>query len=139
MENIYEILEENALLNTGEDSYCSYFDPKNNIFVILEAFDTESEDFYKRYEKENKTKVYSMPFRSACERGVMKIFYQLLTDDERALAESYPYRKGFFQYMRETGLIYRYYEARDVVTYRLLQNIEAQCGVKMDFSQLSVF
>lgn len=139
MKNIYEILDMHGYINHSVNGYCAYFDPKNNTFEILEAFDTDSEDYYRKYEKHNKTKVYPMPFESECKKGVWKIFYQILTDEETATAQAFDGTGGFFQYMYETGLITRYNEARDMMITSVLQNIEAECGTNMDLTQLTKF
>ena len=42
-----------------------------------------------------------------------KIFDEILTDEEREIVDSYPYRKGFFRYLRETGIYETYRVAQE--------------------------
>lgn len=53
--------------------------------------------------------------------AIWKEFYAMLTPEEYALAKSYPYRRGFFDYLRETGLDGIYEEARMIVIVREFQ------------------
>lgn len=49
---------------------------------------------------------------------IWRVFYAMLDPEQFIIAKSYPYRRGFFEYLRETGLDGIYELARMIVVIR---------------------
>lgn len=61
----------------------------------------------------NRRNLIQTPFHNSVSYHARKIFRENLTPKERRVVNSFPYRHGFFEFLRETGLIYKYYWAEE--------------------------
>lgn len=92
----------NDILNTYACEYTTYFDLNNKCFVLLESSCYGIDDG-----------LIAAPYKEECRFSAWDIFWKSLDAEERALAESFDEKHGFFDFLRETGLIFRYYDAED--------------------------
>ena len=93
----YHTFINNSLFNHTGVEFVTYYDPSHNAFVAYEL-DVRVPNCY-----------VETPCNQAIEYPAMKRFWQLLDDSSRAIAESFSEKRGFFQFMRDTGLI-EYYD-----------------------------
>lgn len=49
-------------------------------------------------------------------------FYSLLSEEEYEIATSYPYKRGYFNYLKETGLFEIYEAAEEIVAFKALSD-----------------
>ena len=96
---LYTTFINNDLFNHAGVEFVVYYDPSHNAFIACE----HDAHIPKRYVK--------TPYNQAVNFPSMKKFWQSLDDSSRALAESFSEKRGFFQFMRDTGLIEYYDEA----------------------------
>lgn len=108
-----------GLINKEYDGYHMYYDK-----------------FTRRFEPyESAFMPYSNLILTPCEykmtQAIWKEFYAILTPEEYDLANSYPYKRGFFGYLHETGLFDRYEEARITVTVNAFQKWLFENNIKI--------
>lgn len=135
--NIYSILEWNDLLNTTDSSCCRFYDPAINNCVIL-SLETGDIDYYEDYEKENETTVYALPYKEECEDFAKRNFTKYLSDEERDIVNRYDGNGGFFAYLKETGIIERFIDAKGIAADYVIRSIERKCNRSIDVAGLTI-
>lgn len=111
---------ENSIIYYINNSYGDlmfYYSTKDGCFYAM----TEQEASYKNNAKLGLILApctYTREFKSE----VWKEFRNMLSEEERAIADSYPYRRGYFNYLEEEGLIDTYYAAKECVLRRECDN-----------------
>lgn len=135
--NTYTLLECKGLLNTTGGPYCSFYDPAINNCVLL-SLEADDIDYYENYEKANKTKVYKMPYREACDDFAKRNFKRYLSAEERDIVDRYEGNGGFFAYLRETGMIERFEETKNIAANDWLHRIEKACNRSIDIAALTI-
>lgn len=106
---LYEKIEFMGLINRECNGYHMYYNKNTD-----------------RFEPYNSAFMpYSNLILTPCEykmkQAIWKEFYAILTPEEYTIANSFPFKRGFFDYLRETGLIGRYEEAHITVIVRIFQ------------------
>jgi hypothetical protein len=64
------------------------------------------------------------PYANSFQRDVWKEFWDLLDPEARIIAKSFPEKRGFFQYMNESGLIGQYDAAYAIAAEKAIENWE---------------
>ena len=124
MYNNYNFYKNIGFFNEVGLELVVYYDPKYNNLIALE----ESERILKRY--------VETPYDSF-KYDAMKRFWDTLDNEHRVLADSYTERRGFFQFMRETGLIDFYNEAYAAVAEEFVQMWEAKNHLNIDWDSIT--
>lgn len=93
----YNTFINNSLFNHAGVEFVTYYDPSQNAFVACEHDVRVPKCFVET------------PYDQIVETPAMKKFWQSLDGNSRDLAESFGKKRGFFQFMRDTGLI-EYYD-----------------------------
>lgn len=115
-----------------------------SVFEVINSVDSGYRSFYDTVEKEFlvsdeellEPRYIKVPFASQARSAAWKLFYDSLDEDELAIANDYPYRRGFFDYMRETGLIVKFYDAEQTAITAMFEswvkknNITVPCNIK---------
>ena len=97
MSTLYDFFEMNGLINIcGVDSVV-YYDTRRHRFEVRE-----------RSNRKVRASLVKTPYKESFNRSVWKRFWESLTPEENALANSFDEKHGFFDFMRETGLIDKY-------------------------------
>jgi hypothetical protein len=91
------------LLNSVPDGIHVYYNKRFKRFQYHYESDLSSENLIKT------------PCTYEMKREFMKNFYALLSEEEYNVAKSYPFRKGYFSYLKEVGL-YEIYEEAERLT-----------------------
>ena len=96
----------------------------NNIFDLLNNvpdgihvyYNKRFKRFQYHYESDlSGGNLIKAPCTYEMKREFMKNFYALLNEEEYNIARSYPFRKGYFSYLKEVGL-YEIYEEAERLT-----------------------
>lgn len=126
----YDFLRSNGLVNTVGIDIVTYYDPKHNVFrhvnhsVSLRKNGITSKEF---------DSYVALPYDTNYNKSAWGKFYELLSEDQLILATSYPYRKGYFNYLRETGLIDYYEEARELIAQDVISTWEFYHDISPDW------
>ena len=105
----YEKIFTMNLINEVPEGLHMYYDKNSHTFELYE-FDSISDP-----------NLILTPCAYLMKSAIWKEFYSMLTPEEYTIAKSYPYRRGFFDYLRETGLYGIYEEASMTVIVREFQ------------------
>ena len=119
----YEFYKNIGFFNEDGLDLVVYYDPKYNKLIALE----EGARILKRYVK---TPYDSFKYRA------MQGFWNTLDGKHRALADSYTERRGFFQFMHETGLIDFYNEAYAAGAEEFVLSWEAKNHLNIDWDSI---
>ncbi len=112
------------LFNHSGLEYVIYYDTKSSRFVALP------------YGEKNDTNLIETPYVQAMSSAIWKEFRDSLDERDRVLAESFEEKHGFFQFMRETGLIAKYDAARDVVAENVISAWETANSLCIDWAHI---
>lgn len=123
----YNTFNEKNLLNRAGNELVVYYDTKHKLFT------TRSYDACRVPKHFVQT-----PYAEEAKRPGMKMFWQMLDDEHRSLAESFEEKRGFFQFMRETGLIDYYDEAFAQVAEEIICDWERENHLKLDWDNINV-
>lgn len=119
----YSFLESEGLVNHSEVELVTYYDPVNGTFEVYDPDRSWKENGFTK-------KVFSrfilLPYDIEYSRAAWKLFYERLTEEETELAQSCPYRKGYFGYLRETGLIGIYEDAKNDIAADVVADWERE-------------
>lgn len=80
-----------------------------------------------------------LPYRELVEKVAIRIFWKSLNKEERALAESFSERHGFFGFLEEVGFMANYNEAFELAVCRIMENWEANNDIKLNWEEISPF
>ena len=119
--NLYSTITEHSLVNQQAEGLHTYYNKKTNAFVILKAG------------KKVPSHILIVPNMSCYKSEIWRTFYSLLTEEELDVVNDYPYRRGFFEYLRETGLISNYYEAEEIVTVKVFKRWLEKNSINIDW------
>lgn len=131
----YEFLESNGLVNHVGVEIETYYDPVKGTF---EVYDPDSSWKENGYTKKEFSRFILLPYDDEYSRAAWKPFYERLTEEETELAQSYPYRRGYFGYLRETGLIYIYEAAKDDVAADVIAAWEKSNGISPNWEHAHI-
>ena len=94
MHSINQFVEENLyeLTNMSIDGLHTYYNRVTHHFVICEDCDVEYDD------------LVIAPCSYHVTYEGRKLFYDSLSDEDRVKARSYPFKRGYMDYLREIGL-----------------------------------
>lgn len=119
----YSYLESEGLVNYVGVELETYYDPVNDTFEVYDPSLSWKENGFTK-------KVFSrfilLPYDEEYSSAAWKLFYERLTEEETELAQSYPHRKGYFGYLRETGLIGIFEDAKNDVAADVIANWEQE-------------
>lgn len=118
--NIYEVE------NSGRCEYITYYDCKLKRFKVFK----EGRKIAKKY--------ISAPFTGHYNDLTWKYFYEMLNEEETEIAYSYTKRRGFFNYMKENGLIDTFYEAQDRARHEYFAEWEKANGLSIDWNTVTI-
>ena len=124
MINNYEFYKNIGFFNQSGVDVTVYYDAKYNKLVALDR----NSRILKHY--------VETPYDSFKDHA-MKRFWNTLDDEHRALANSYTERRGFFQFMHETGLIDFYNEAYAAVAEEFVHSWEAKNHLNIDWDSIT--
>ena len=102
---IIEAIIENELINSSCEELEIYYSITDKCFYALNEEEAE----------EDEDNLIKAPCVYHYQSSIWKRFREMLTEEERIIADSYPYRRGYFNYLHEEGLIDTYYEAKESV------------------------
>ena len=111
--NKSDVVINNSLVNFQVNYYQTYYDREFNTFIYLNTDEIDN-----RIDLNN---LVLCPCLYLYKRNIWKRFYELLTDEETVIADSYYERKGYFEYLRETGLLGTYEEAESQIAVELFE------------------
>lgn len=74
-----------------------------------------------------------VPYREECSHLAMRKFWSSLSEDDRALAESFNEKNGFFNFLRETGLIFMYYDSEEDAITEVLEYWKTSNNLTFDW------
>ena len=103
MTTVFETNDLFALMNDVPDGIHVYYNKRFKRFQYHYESNLDSDNLIKA------------PCTYEMKREFMKTFYSLLTQAEYDLARSYPFKKGYFSYLKEIGL-YEIYEEAETLT-----------------------
>lgn len=121
----YEFYKNIGFFNQSGVDITVYYDTKYNKLVALDG----KARILKHYVK---TPYDSFKYHA------MKRFWDILDNESLALAESYTERRGFFQFMRETGLIEFFDEAYAAVAEEIVHLWETENHLNIDWANIEV-
>lgn len=126
MDNKTLFFEEHALFNVcGLDLIC-YYDPKTNVFEVQ----------YRGHRV--RKSLIETPYIESYKPLIWRKFWSSLNDNELRLAESFDERRGFFGFLRETGLISRYDAAVELSKLEIIEHWERENGLSIDWTTVAV-
>lgn len=126
--NRLEKIQANALVNVDISCYHVYYNRTDKGFVAY-----ENDSLAGEYDNGNLVLCPCMYYH---EWEVRERFRELLTDEERTIAGSYPFRKGYFKYLEETGLIYKYLEAENYITVKVFEEWLSKNDIQLDWNNI---
>lgn len=114
----------NSLFNHTGVVFVTYYDPKHNAFTACEP----DSRVPKRY--------VETPYNRAVNAPAMRRFWGLLDPESRSLAESFDEKHGFFQFMRDTGLIEYYDKAYAEAAEEIIRKWEHDNHLDIDWNNI---
>lgn len=96
MKNKYDIFINNGLFNHSGIDFVVCYHRRNRAFTI------------RKLDSRIGVNLIVTPYVDVIQHTAMEKFWHMLDDEKRALAESYGEKRGFFQFLRESGLIAYY-------------------------------
>lgn len=124
MESTYYTFDE--ILNTYACELTTYYDIKNECFVLLESSCYGIEDG-----------LIAAPYKEDCRPSIWRLFWKSLDIKERALAESFDEEHGFFDFLRETGLILRYNKAEEKAIMEEMEYWKHKNNLNFDWNDVA--
>lgn len=121
MANIYDFFNENGLFNTVGTDWIMYYDTHNHDFIALPAGSDSG-------------KLIETPYREEFRKSVWKEFYQLLTNDELDLVNSFDEPVGFFDFLHASGMYEKYESANRTVAECVLNTWMSRNGIVINLN-----
>ena len=122
--NYYPIFEE--IINTACCEMVTFYDKEKDAFVMHDITEVN--------EDEN---LILVPFREECHHLSMRNFWSSLTEEETAFAKGFSERNGFFKFLRETGLIFAYYDAEKDAIVEVLESWKDSNNLTFDWDTVA--
>lgn len=121
----YQFFIEHSLFNFCDSDTFSYYSPERN---VLENHP---------WSFENDQELIQLPFSDEHRGTTWAFFWESLSDDEAALAQSFS-GPGFFEFMRETGLDENFNEAEIRMKKELIESWEQEHKLAIDYENAAV-
>jgi hypothetical protein len=120
----FNIFQNNSLFNHAGLEHTVFYDPSTHTFVARPV----DARILKRLVK--------TPYANSFQRDVWTEFWASLDAEARIIAESFAEKRGFFQYMKETGLIGYYDAAYAIAAERAIENWEQDNDLVIDWTSV---
>ena len=79
-----------------------------------------------------------LPYEESCKGIAWRYFHAMLSEEQHALVNSFTERHGFFDYMRETGLMAVYDAALDKAMAQRFKEWEKKYGLNINWFNIDV-
>lgn len=123
----FEKLDMNGLTNYTGAEYVVCYDSENETFEAVAV-------------GEARTLGYAiLPYENTYKFFARKRFWELLDDEQRAVADGFSGFPGFFEELRATGLISVYETALNQVAEDVIEAWERINGIRPDWSEVLIF
>lgn len=116
---------ENNLFNRGFCDFVWYYHPKSQCFELM-GCDEATDDYIE------------VPYYESFRKSIWRQYYQSLNDEEYALATDFDEKEGYFDYMRTTGLIGYYEQARELVEEAVIHQWQIENGFAIDLNCVKI-
>lgn len=110
--------------NLGD--YTLYYSKARQSFVLCSSSERPCKDYI------------MAPNYSELDHAALQRFKSDLNEEDSILLDDFTEKKGFFRFLKETGLIYRYYEAREEVESEVLSQWAKENGLSIDWENVSI-
>jgi hypothetical protein len=110
------------LINNVPEGTHVYYDKRRKVFVIRKSSNYES------------CNIILAPCSYLMKNLIWEEFYALLNEEELEIANSYPYRRGFFDYLKETGLYETYLQAEENVITKEFDSWVVQNNINVTYA-----
>ena len=124
MVNKFDIFQNNSLFNHAGLEHIVFYDPSTQTFIACD----ENEMMPNH--------LVQTPYANSFQHDVWAEFLVSLDAEARILAESFAEKRGFFQYMKETGLISYYDAAYAIAAEKAIANWEQDNNLVIDWTSI---
>ena len=108
-------------INTYENILCSGVINRNPN-VIQVYYNTSRQQFEYHFEAEaDNSSLILTPCLYSMKSAIWEEFYSMINETEYNLAQSYPYKRGFFDYLKEVGLYETFKAAENNVAIKAFE------------------
>lgn len=118
MDNFFSFFEEKGLFNTCGTDYVTCYDTRHKRFRVKSIHVVRFPDY-----------IVETPYRESFRKETWTLFWDSLSSEEYALAKTCPEDCGFFEFLRETGLIEKHYAAYQAAAEKAIKFWMADNGI----------